>query len=337
MATLRKRDGKWEVQIRRAGFPQLTQTFNSRSAALAWASQNEAEMGNGTYLDKSQLNTISLADLIGKYRHCVTPTKKGHHSESARLKALLKDPIAEYRLSNLTPAIMANWRDKRLSEVTGSTVNRDLNLMSHIFNVAKKEWAVPYDNPVAQIRRPKENRGRKRRLTLAEEAKLLKELEQTLRRPDGTFEPGGTHNPWLQPIVIIALETAMRRGEILSMRWRDVHLDQAYLSLRDTKNGDHRDVPLSRRALDTLTRLPKEDDRVFPITEDAVKKGFQRAVERAAIRDLHFHDLRHEATSRLADRLDNVLELSAVTGHRTLSMLQRYYHPRASDLAKKLG
>jgi len=130
----------------------------------------------------------------------------------------------------------------------------------------------------------------------------------------------------------------MRRSEVLALRWPDVFLEERFVRLHDSKNGEPRDVPLSTRAAATLAALPHiSGGPVFPITGEALKKAFTRACERAGIANLHFHDLRHEATSRIAERLDNVLELSAVTGHKTVQMLKRYYHPRATDLARKLG
>jgi integrase len=233
---------------------------------------------------------------------------------------------------------MAEWRDKRLKKVSGSTTNRDLNLISHVINVARKEWGIHIENPISMIRRPPENRARNRRLGAGEEEKLLAELELSARSDKGTFEEGGSRNPWIRPLVILALETAMRRSELLALRWQDVFLPDRYVRLHDSKNGDSRDVPLSTRAHSILEGLPRHiSGRVFPVTSDAVKKAFTRAVVRAGLGDFHFHDLRHEATSRIAEKLDNVLELSAVTGHKTLTMLQRYYHPRAKDLARKLG
>ncbi len=142
----------------------------------------------------------------------------------------------------------------------------------------------------------------------------------------------------VRSIVELAIETAMRRSELLSLRWQDVHLSDRYVRLRDTKNGEARDVPLTRRAVHVLEALPREQDGpVFPTTADAVKKAFERAVKRAGLGDLHFHDLRHEGTSRLAEKLDNELELSAVTGHKTLSMLKRYYPPARQGPGAKAG
>ena len=338
MATIRQRGKSWEVQIRRDGWPTLTRTFSLRADARAWASIIESEMERGVFVDRTEAERNTFGDLLERYLAEVSNSKKGAAAERYRISSLLRDPIAQYKMAGLSSKRLAEWRDRRLKEVSGSTTNRDLNLISHVINVARKEWGIHIENPVAMIRRPPENRGRKRRISPEEEARLLAELELTTRSNNGRFEEGGTRNSWMHPIVVLALETAMRRSELLSLTWSDVFLADRFVRLHDTKNGEARDVPLSTRAHNTLNSLPKHiSGKVFPITPDAVKKAYMRAVERAGLRDLHFHDLRHEATSRIAERLDNLLELSAVTGHKTLSMLKRYYHPRAKDLAMKLG
>jgi integrase len=186
------------------------------------------------------------------------------------------------------------------------------------------------------IRRPQNEKARERRLEDGEETALLAALESS-RREDGTLGPG-TRNPWIKPLVLLAMETAMRRGELLALRWEEVDTKRQVARILDSKNGEARSVPLSSRAVAVLEALPRSiDGRVFPTTEDAVKKAFSRACVAAGLKDLHFHDLRHEATSRLAEKLPNVIELAAVTGHKDLRMLKRYYHPRAEDLARKLG
>lgn len=338
MATIRQRGNTWEVRVRRNGWPPVSRTFSSKTDARAWATVIESEIERGVFIDRSEAEKNTLGDLFQRYLTEVSSTKKGHNSERYRLLSLQKDPIAKFKVAGLSGKLMAEWRDKRLKEVTGSTVNRDLNLISHVINIARKEWGMHIENPISMIRRPAENKARKRRLAAGEEERLLDELKQTIRSDQGRFEAGGTHNPWIRPLVILALETAMRRSELLALRWSDVFLPDRFVRLHDTKNGESRDVPLSTRAYELLNTLPRHiSGSVFPTTPDAVKKGFMRAVERAQLGDLHFHDLRHEATSRLAEKLDNVLELSAVTGHKTLTMLKRYYHPRAKDLARKLG
>lgn len=339
MATIRQRENKkYEVQIRRDGWPKITRTFSKAADARAWAAVMESEIERGVFIDRTEAEKNTLGDLLQRYLTEVSSQKKGHNTERYRLVSLQRDPIARAKVASLSGKLMAEWRDKRIKEVSGSTVNRDLNLISHVINVARKEWGIYVENPIAMIRRPPENRARNRRLAHGEEERLLAELELSARSERGTFEAGGTHNPWMLPLVILALESAMRRSELLSLRWADVFLSDRYVRLHDTKNGEPRDVPLSTRAYSVLDGLPRHiSGKVFPITGDAVKKAFTRAVERAGLGDFHFHDLRHEATSRIAEKLDNVLELSAVTGHKTLTMLKRYYHPRAKDLARKLG
>lgn len=338
MASIRQRGIYWEARVRRDGWPTISRSFNTKTDARAWATVIESEMERGVFIDRTEAEKNTLGDLFQRYLIEVSSQKKGYDSERYRLISLQNDPIAKFKVAGLSGKLMAEWRDRRLKEVSGSTTNRDLNLISHVINVARKEWGIHIDNPISMIRRPAENRARSRRLGIGEEEKLLAELEESTRSEHGTFKEGGSRNPWVRPLVILALETAMRRGELLSLRWADVFLADRYVRLHDTKNGESRDVPLSTRAYELFTKLPRHiSGRVFPITADAVKKVFTRAVERADLGDLHFHDLRHEATSRIAEKLDNVLELSAVTGHKTLSMLKRYYHPRAKDLAKKLG
>lgn len=338
MASIRQRGGYWEARVRRRGWPKISRSFNSKADARYWATVVESEIERGVFIDRTEAEKNTLGDLLQRYLTDVSSQKKGHSTERYRLVSLQRDPIAKIKVAGLSGKLMAEWRDKRLKEVSGSTVNRDLNLISHVINVARKEWGVHVENPISMIRRPPENRARNRRLAAGEEEKLLSELELSARSDRGTFEAGGTHNPWMRPLVVLALETAMRRSELLALRWSDVFLSDRFVRLHDTKNGEARDVPLSTRAHSVLAGLPRHiSGRVFPITADAVKKAFTRAVERAGLGDFHFHDLRHEATSRLAERLDNVLELSAVTGHKTLTMLKRYYHPRAKDLARKLG
>jgi integrase len=157
------------------------------------------------------------------------------------------------------------------------------------------------------------------------------------RNAQGRFIKG-TRNPWVKPLVQLALETAMRRGELLALEWQYVDLKKRLAYLPMTKNGEARTVPLSQKAATILSGLPKAiSGRIFPISPMALRKAFERACESAGINDLHFHDLRHTATTRLAERLPNLVELASVTGHKDVRMLARYYHPKAEDLAKKLG
>lgn len=339
MATYRKRLGKWQTRIQRKGVPDLSKTFESKSDAIAWARMIESEMDRGAYLDRTEADRTTLGEVLERYMREISPRKKAGQVEMIRIKRILRvEKICQYSCSILTGKLFAEWRDKRIQEVSGSTVNRELNLISHAINVARKEWGIHIDNPIQMIQRPRHNKPRERRLSPEEQKRLLAELELSSRNDNGTYQTGGTHNPWIQSIVELALETGMRMGELLALRWQDVELTRRTVKLWDTKNGDNRTIPLTVKATALLSGLVRSiDGRVFPTTREAVKRGFSRAVERATISDLHFHDLRHEAVSRLFEKDLNVMEVASISGHKTLQMLKRYTHLKTDHLLAKIG
>lgn len=336
MATFQKRaSGYWQARVRRDGYPIRSQTFPTRADAEVWARQQEAEMDRGVYIDRTEAEKNTLANILKRYAREVSPTKRGKDLEIARIAALCEEKFTHTKMAALSTSQFAEWRDKRLQCVSGSTVNRELNIMSAAINRARKEWGVHCDNPIALLSRPKENKARERRLVDDEEQRLLSALDCPPREKGKITGP---QNVWIKPIVLIALETAMRRGELLGLTWEHVDLRRRVAHLPLTKNGEARDVPLSTAAVEILKALPRAiDGRVFPISADALKKAFTRACERAEIQDLHFHDLRHEATSRLALKVPNVILLSRITGHKDLKMLNRYYHVTAEALAEMIG
>lgn len=337
MATIVNRNDKWQAKIRRDGYPARSKTFLKYSDAEAWARQQESEMDRGVWRDRTTAEQTTLYKLLDRYRKEVSALKRGEATDLYHIANFKADEISKLKLSALTPIALADWRDRRLEFVVGATVNRELNTLSSAINWARKELMIQIENPVALIRRPAQGQSRDRRFEGNEEAALFKALEDHAKDGDKKYRQG-TRNVWIKPLVIIAIETAMRRGELLSLAWKNVDLKAQTAFLEKTKNGDSRTVPLSLRACATLDALPRSiDGRVFPVSPDALKKAWGRACEGAKIKNLHFHDLRHEATSRLAEKLPNLIELAAVTGHRDLKMLARYYHPRAVDLAKKLG
>lgn len=336
MASIRQRSGKWQARVTRKGYPSVERTFLTRQDAEKWSRSVELEIDRGQFIDRSQADKTLFADLLRRYQVEVLPTKKGHATELIRTNLLITSSLGRCTMTSLNAKAVACWRDKRLKEVSGSTVNRELNIVSAVINLGMREWGISIpQNPVALIKRPKSGRPRDRRLEPDEERRLVEELTVLPRRKDGKF--ASLQNPWMKPLVQFALETAMRRSELLGLRWGDVDLVRQTALIKETKNGESRCVPLSTRAVAILaTLLRTEDGRVFPLSSDAVKKAFTRASTRAKINGVVFHTLRHEATSRLAEKLSNVIELAAVTGHKDLRMLQRYYHPRAEELARKL-
>jgi integrase len=221
---------------------------------------------------------------------------------------------------------IAVYRDERLRQVSAGTVIRELAYFSSVINHARREWGINIPNPVQLVKKPASPPGRNRILSEDEEVRLL---EASI--------PQANRNIYTRPFIIVALETAMRRSEILSLRWQDLDFGKRTAFLRMTKNGESRTVPLSSRAIATLDALPRlAGANVFAVNFPALENNFKRARMRAGLEDLRIHDLRHTAATRLAEKLSNVLELSAVTGHKQLNMLRRYYHPKAEQIALKL-
>lgn len=366
MGNIKKRgEMQWQARVRRDGFPHQTKTFMYRDDAEKWVRALEREMETTGFVDRKKADTHSLAKILEQYRDEVTPGKKSAEIETVKINVILKDKaLVDLKMTAIDSKAVAAWRDRRLTQVSGGTVNREIDVLSAVLNHARREWGIHHENPIPYVKRPEKAKARDRRLSADEEKYLLAYLESGERKDDGTFSKG-TRNPWLAPLLRLALESAMRRGELLSLLWENVDLDRQTAHLPDTKNGDARTVPLSTKAVAILRALPcqaednceyeQREGRVFRTTAMALRKGFTRAVQgareqyladckatkkkptRAFLEDVHFHDSRHEATSRLAEKLPNLLELSAVTGHRDIRMLKRYYHPRAEDIAKKLG
>ena len=358
MAQITKRgDLQWRARVRVKGYPDQSRTFMYREDAEKWARATERELETSGFIDRREAEKTSLRTVLERYAREVTPYKKSADIEAIKIEVLLRDSVLpNLKMSAVTSVAVAAWRDRRLTDVSGATVIRELGILSAVLNHARREWGIHVENPIRYVKRPPTPRARDRRLSALEEAYLLAALDEAPRKADGTFGKGGSRNPWLAPLVRLAVETAMRRGELLALDWRHVDLRRRTAHLPETKNGDARTVPLSSQAAEILKGLPRAiSGKVFPTTAMAVKLGFARALKRACenyfqdckvakktpvhgfLDDVHFHDLRHEAASRMAEKLSNVLELSAVTGHRDLRMLKRYYHPRAEDLAKKLG
>lgn len=335
MATIRKRgDLQWQAIVRRKGYPDVSRTFNTKADAQAWATDTEATMRKGLWLDRTEAEQTTLDTLLDRYKREITPQKRGYAQEQSKINVLKKSPLASLMVAGITGASVALYRDERLKTVSPQTVIHELHLLRHVFEISIKEWGLPLvSNPVALVSLPKLPRARDRRLVVGEEDRLL----------EAALKYGGC----IRPAIIIALETGMRRGEIASLEWKDIDLKCCVTHLQQTKNGEHRDVPLSTRALATLKAMPRRiDGQVFGIRSDGIGLAFRRVCARTKsadgtkdepIVDLRFHDLRHEATSRLFEKGLNPMQVAAITGHKTLQMLKRYTHLRAEDLAKMLG
>ena len=327
MATITKRGKAYQAKVRRKGHEPISQTFDTKSEAEAWARQIESEMDRGIFVDRTEAERTTFAEALERYETEITVRKKGAKQERLRLAMWKRDTLASRTMASLRAVDFAKWRDRRLAEeVSPTTARNDLALISHLFTIAEREWGMEsLSNPLRKIRMPSAARARDRRLEGDEEQRLLAACAES-------------QFSWLVPITRLAIETAMRQGELLSMRWKNVNLKRRVVTLVDTKNGDSRTVPLSTTAVSILSDLPRDiGGQVFPITTAALEHQFRRAVTRAKIEGLRFHDLRHEGTSRFFEQGLNPMEAAAITGHKTLAMLKRYTHLRPEELAKKLG
>jgi integrase len=377
MATFRKRGPyQWEAQIRRRGYPAQSKTFETKAEAEAWANMIESEMSRGVWLSRGEAEATTLYEALTRYEAEVVPAKKGAAQEQSVLRACKSEEIAKRPLAAIRSADVARLRDQWLKNYKPATVLRRLAVLSHVFSIARKEWGMEsLSNPVELVRKPQLDNARTRRVaahnpgldgaagdsTEPDRASLAGEIERVVAASGSAALP---------PIICLAVETAMRRGEIVSLQWEHVDLKRRVAHLPATKNGTARDVPLSSRAVAALEVMKEAQDkamrtvenggyavdqgRVFNIRSDAVTRAFERAVARARklyleesreagrrpdskfLTNLRFHDLRHEATSRLAS-IFPMHELTKITGHKDPRMLMRYYHPRAEELAKKLG
>jgi len=328
MATFTKRgDLQWQAKVRRKGYPTKTMTFDTHDDAKLWAATIESQMGRGLFQDLSEAERTTIYDALDRYKREISAHKKSMKAEEYRIGQLQQTDVAKHTLASAKSSVFAKYRDERLKEVSAATVRLDLALFSHLYTIANKEWqmGIP-SNPVMGIRMPKIKNARDRRFQGDEEKRLMASLDDC-------------KNKWVKPIVQMAIETGARMGELRKLEWQHVDLKNCTATAFDTKNGDDRVIPLSPRARAVLKALPRTDDQelVFPISKDSVSHAFSNACVRAEIKDFKFHDLRHEAVSRLFEADLNIMEVASVSGHKTVGMLKRYTHMHARKIADKLS
>jgi len=325
MASIRKRGPyQWEVRIRRKGYPYQFKTFERKSDAESWANDIESEMGRGLFISRKEAEQTCLKDALDRFEKEFAEGYAQPKQVKSRIRKVKEKPLAEMILANIRGKDVAVYIDSRKDDgLASQTILHEVNLISRVFEISRKDWGMEsLRNPTKFVNKPKQSKPRTRRLEEGEEEKLFDKLSEELK-----------------PIVSFALETAMRRGEIARMRWNRVDLKKRYVHLPKTKNGDARSVPLSSAALRILKGIPQQiGGHVFPIHPDDISKDFKEAADDAGLIDLRFHDLRHEATSRLFEktRLD-IMQIKSITGHKSFQMLDRYTHLRAHELADLLA
>ncbi len=337
MANIRKLpSGSWNAQIRVKGWPDVSKTFRIKRDAEQWARTTEDEITRGIHVNRSNAEKLTVEKALLRYTNEVTTTKKPSTQKRELVIAeQLKAELGKYTMTSLNSEIIAKYRDDRLERgKSANTVRLELALLSHLFTTAIKEWRIGLpSNPVLNVRKPSPGKGRNRRLVGDEEDRLLRAC---------SAHP----NPFLVWIVKLALYTAMRKGEILSLTLDQINLEKRTIFLKDTKNNDVRTVPLMHDAYEAVEAainypMRQHDTELLFYGEPGregirnsyiVNRVWAKALEKAEIEDFRFHDLRHEATSRFVEAGLSDQQVSAITGHKSMQMLKRYTHLRNEDL-----
>lgn len=335
MATYRKRGTSWRAEVAKGGVRESA-TFDTKAQAVEWATKLEAEIAGGRRRAYAKVQK-TLSDAMDEYLNKISPNLGKHDWNVTRI-AFLKAELdfCGELIRNVRPESIADWRDKRLKNVKSSTVNRDMNLLSAVFEAAKTEWKWIHDNPCHEVKRPKDPPPHRRRVPDSDTSLMT----HALGLEDGTII--ATTQQYAAVAFLIAIETGMRQRELLNTIRPNVHLLQRYVHIPKSKNGDARDVPLTTKAVELWKRLPEiqGDQRCFPIAQSSVDALWRKVRNKLAqkhphMADLHFHDSRHEATTRLSRKL-NVLALAKMIGHRDIQSLMIYYDETPAELAARL-
>ena len=324
MASFRKRGDKWQARVHRKDHNPVVKSFNTKAEAVKWARYTESQLDLGTLAPKKAMPP--LIRIVDRYLAEVTPTKKGAAQELNRGRQIARTSLGPMQLDKITSEVVSKYRDGRLREVSNNTVRLELAFLSVVFEQCAKEWGYKVSNPIKQIRIPKPGKPRQRRLGPGEEEALLAAC-------------AASSATYLHSLVVLAVETALRFGELISIVWDNVDLKARTIYLPDTKNGHPRTVPLSTRALGAIRAVPiGYEGRVFLGKPGSIRAAFAAALKRSGVgADLRFHDLRHEAVTRLFEKGLNPIEVGMISGHRSMSMLQRYTHIRTEGLLARLA
>lgn len=330
MASFTKRAGQWRALVWKNG-QRPSATFDTKAEAVAWAARTEAELDSRS---RGDIPRKTFEELLEKYSAEVSIKKRSCRNEQNRISFYIREESAlcSKLIGDLRPADFAALRDRRLESTGPETVRRDFNVLSAALTTAIKEWGWLPDNPMAMVKRPPPGKPRNRLISPAEVDMILAALK---------YERHGKIELYSQRVAVaflFALETAMRAGEILSLRPQDVDKKRQVANLVMTKNGDSRRVPLSTEAVRLLNQLPAPAPGmpIIGLASSSLDANFRKALRMTPIEGLHFHDTRHEAITRLARRLE-VLDLARMTGHRNINELLTYYNESAESIAQRLG
>ncbi|WP_215407535.1 site-specific integrase [Janthinobacterium sp. JC611] len=313
---------QWQVTIRRKGYPSQTKTLETKREAEAWAAIVESEMARGVFTDRTEVERTTLGDLVERYRDEMSPTKRSCRTELVTARRLLRHSLALRPLSTLRSVDFARYRKQRLSEgAANNSVRLELAYLSAVFTTARKEWSIEVRNFIQLVRMPPTTPGRNRRLVEDEESRLLAAARTSKA-------------PAFDLCIILAIETGMRAGNLIQLRWEDIDFDRHVIYVARTKNGAGLVVPLSEKAETALRSYPcsRKTGRITSFYDSAaLGAAFRVACKKAGIKGLNFHDLRHDAATRLAP-LVTAPTLAKLMGWKTIQMAMRYYNPTEEEL-----
>ena len=324
MASVRKHKKGWLCEVRRKPDFYKSKLFATRHDAQEWGFNVE----RGLEINTSTRLGHTIRNAVERYRDEETPKKKGAKHETNALNRLLQSPLMDITLDDANARDFQRWIDKRVGQVKADSVRREFATLRTVLRTAKRKWHWTGNEAFKDVDLPRASRPRDRIITKDELALVLEALGHSSR-------VAATPRQEIALCALLAIETGMRQGEIWRLKWEDVHLKAQYVTLHDTKNTDSRNVPLSKKAVQCFAQFPTRHGRVVTVPQTTGEAMWRRAVRRAGIENLRFHDLRHTAITRLAQKL-TMLELARMVGHRDPRSLMGYYNETATELAKKL-
>lgn len=341
MAYIKQRGAYWRAEVRRKGYKPVYRTFDTQKQAEQWARRLESEMDAGLYVDRTEAERTTLKEALKRYQREIVPTKSHPYQENQRIERWLKHDLAYRTLANLRGADFARYRDARRDEGRAeNTIRLELQLVSHLFEIARKEWGMEgLANPLKNIRKPSGSRARDRRLQPSEYERIHAALS-------------ASGNAYAVPAFDLAIETSLRQGALFKLRWEWIDFKARMIRVpAQARGAENKSIPavlpLSTRATAVLQEIRPKDEHgnvvlhpsgpVLNTTTNAVICVWKRALAKLGISDLRWHDLRHEATSRLFEKGLHPMEVASITGHKSMQMLKRYTHLKPESLLEKLG
>lgn len=337
MASILKQGEKWLARIRKVGYPETTETFDTYKEAKEWATKTESDMINQKHRDKKKLVQATVGDLVDKYITDISPKKPMGKNKTAVMNSL-KRSLGSVSLKDLTKKRLLSYIEMRMAQGAGGvTISIDFTYLHELLSVGERLWDYPVDpSIVSKARKYLGDFGLKTKSKRRKRRPSDEEIEQICAH----FHAKGSRQKIPMPAIIyFAMATAMRQGEITRISWSDVHFEDKTVVIRDRKDpqeklGNDQTVPLLVDAFKIVSEQKRDAEFIFPYDEKSISTAFTRAVKSLGINDLHFHDLRHEGTSRLFEDGYRIEEVAIFTGHKDWKMLQRYTHIKAKNLHK---